>query len=167
MSTIVTNAAPLIHLYQIGEIDILPKLYDEIWTSKYVFNKEIIYPEELLIFRDLSVKEREPSKENLEGLLTQFKGKINYGEITCAALYLDGDYDGILMAENKSENYFINIGMNVRNFLELSYVAILKELFDEERAKAYLRKAVKKFKPPKRVREKFTEEGFGFLLEGL
>ena len=167
MTKIVTNAAPLIHLCWIGEINLLPNLYDEIWTSTYVYHSELLFPRELLDFRDINIKETEPSKNKLEYLLASFKGKINYGEITCAAIYSERDYNELLIADKKAEAYLINHGINVRNFLELSYIAILNGLFDEEKARAYLRKAVERCKPSKRVRDRFTEEGFDFLLEDL
>jgi len=167
MVKVVTNTSPLIHLYRAGEIDLLNKIYPEIWTSNYIYDNEILFPEDLILFKEKYIKKKQPDSSKLEEIINLFGKKIEYGEITCAALYKSGDYVELLMANNDAESAFINLGIIVRNFLELAYIAIKKELFDENLAREYMKKATKEYKLSKRVIEKFKQEGFWFLVENL
>ena len=39
MRNIISNTSPLLYLYRIGALDLLPKLFDEVWTPEAVKNE--------------------------------------------------------------------------------------------------------------------------------
>lgn len=41
MLKVISNTSPLLYLYRIGAIDLLPKLFNEVWTPDVV-NKELL-----------------------------------------------------------------------------------------------------------------------------
>jgi len=118
----------------------------------------------LVNFKNKHIKKKVPDKSELEIALREFD-KIDYGEITCAALYNEGGYAELLMANKDAEAAFIQRGINVTNVLELAYMAIKKSLYDEAAAKKFVQKMSKIYKPTDRVVQRFKEEGFGFLIE--
>ena len=140
----------------------LLKVYDEIWTSDYVHEKEFLYPEELVKFKDSHIKKKKPDKSRLEKAAEEFK--VDYGEITCAALYAEGDFAELLMANKDAETAFIKKGIVVRNVLELAYLAVKKSLYDTRAAKKLIKDISQVYKPTDRVIQKFKQEGFGFLI---
>ena len=51
---IITNTSPIIGLYDVFSMDglkLLTSLYSDISTSNYVYDKEMLYPEELVHFK--------------------------------------------------------------------------------------------------------------------
>ena len=165
---IITNTSPIIGLYDVFSMDglkLLTSLYSDISTSNYVYDKEMLYPEELVHFKKKFIIKRTPSKSALERLLEEFNGNIQLGEITCAALYLDGGYEELLMEDEKAERAFLDKGIVVRNVLELSYLAIRNDVLDEKEARIFVAGMTREFRPSQRIVEKFKVEGFGFLLE--
>ncbi len=165
---IVTNTSPVIGLYDAFNTDglkLLTSLYSDISTSNYGYDKEMLYPEELIHFKKKFIVKRTPSKSTLERLLEECKGNIQLGEITCAALYLDEGYEELLMEDEKAERAFLDQGIVVRNVLELSYLAIRNDVLDEKEARIFVERMTQEFRPSQRIVEKFKAEGFGFLLE--
>jgi len=164
MAKIITNTAPIIKLCQVDALGLLQKLYEEIWTTDYIHEEEFLYPEKLVNFKNANIFKKTPDKSQLEIALKKFD-KIDYGEITCAALYAEGDYTELLMANKDAETAFIQNGINVRNILELAYISVKKAVYMEENARKFVKDISKLYKPTDRVIKRFKAEGFGHLIE--
>ncbi len=132
------NASPLIFLAKAGLLDILRKLFDEVYTTSAVINEirqpqsrgivspdiEIILHAEWIKVLQLNSKERTEAKEWADEL------GIDVGEAEVAVAFKRGGFDAMIVGDEVAEAKLKQKGVNTHDITEIGLLAAYRRLYD-------------------------------------
>jgi predicted nucleic acid-binding protein len=131
--TLVTNASPVIHLARMESLDILTRIYSNIYCSKRV-KEEVMYPAEAVKFIEENTEVREVKNQAFVEDIQRKHSRLRRGEIETFVLYNEMNAGEALFLNNQAERIFNNeYGGQVRDIIELPKMDINKVVFKTEK----------------------------------
>ncbi|MBI4257733.1 MAG: hypothetical protein HY619_02145 [Thaumarchaeota archaeon] len=138
MARILVNASPLIFLVKAGLLDILRKLFDEVYTTSAVIDeirvplsRGIVSPDIEAIFQADWIKVLQlTGKERAEAEAWADELGIDIGEAGVAVLFKRGGFDAMVVGDEVAEARLKQKEVNTRDITEIGLLAAYKRLYD-------------------------------------